>query len=176
MTIVFPETTKARGNTSIGVLTAYNGDGTLSLATDVNVDTSLIVSCFMYGDEWGITTNENVGQGPKPFCSKKVPQEFGDETVEVAALQYSYDPQGAAASEANRAKTLLVPGTEVWLVVRRGIDAETEPFAVGDIVDLHRVVLGKQNKTQTGAGEFDIYTITQRAVHRQSVEDVAIAA
>lgn len=176
MSVEFPEAVNAFGTSSIGVMTAYDGDGTLSLATDVNASTALVLSCFLYGDDWSVSTNQNVGTGPRRFCSKKVPQEFGQETVEVTALQYLYAPQGDPDADNNKAKTLLTSGMEVWLIDRRGVDAETEPFKAGDVVDLHLVQLGVQNKTKTGTGEFDVFTITQNALHRRTIEDVTIAA
>lgn len=176
MTILFPDAVSAYGTTSIGVMPDYDGEGTLSLATDVNATGALVLSCFLYGDDWNVTTEQNVGSGPRRFCSKKVPQEFGQETVTVTALQYVYDPQGASTTDGNKAKVLLTPGTSVWLIDRRGVDAEDEPFAVGDVVDLHLVELGVQNKTRTGGGEFDKLTITQNAIHRRTIEDVIIAA
>lgn len=175
MTVIQFEGIDAFGAQTIHVMTGYDGDGNLSLATDVNGTGALNISCFLLGDEWNVSTQENVGEGPRLFCRKKADQRFGQETTTVPDWQYTYDPQGDPEDDNNKARATLTRGTQVWIIDRRGVDA-TEPILAGDVVDLHQVVLGVQNKTRSGGGEFDIFTVTQKLVHRRTIEDVTVAA
>lgn len=179
MTVLYPEATQVYGNTSVVViqeLTDTSAPYQVSLATDINDSTTVNVSCFLYSGGVGTSTT-NKGEAPRRLCTKSVLQQFGSTTYEVTDLQYTYDPQAALSDPNNKARQALVEGTEVWLAVRRGLDAQDTAYAAGQYVDLWHVRLGPQNKTQTGDGEFDEYSITQTVVALQPpVEDVAIVA
>lgn len=179
MTVLYPEATQVYGNTSVVVVQEMT-DTTVpiapSLATDINDATSVNVSCFLYSGGTGTSTT-NKGEAPRRVCTKSVLQQFGSTTYEVTDLQYTYDPQAALSAENNKARSALVEGSEVWLVIRRGLDAQDTAYAAGQYVDLWHVRLGPQNKTQTGDGEFDEYSVTQSVVALEPpIEDVAIVA
>lgn len=179
MSVLFPEAVKAQGNTSVTVVQTVTTTGP-KLATEVNAATSVDVSCFLYGGGAG-TSTQNKGSAPDRLCSVDSFEQFGRVTYSVSDLQFLYDPQADSTDPANKARTVLTEGSDVWLVVRRGRSAQNEPYAVGDVVDLWHVRLGKQNKTTTGggdtAGEFDEYSITQSAIVLESpIEDVALVA
>lgn len=175
MTVLFPEATKAQGNTSVTVAQTVTVAAP-KIATEVNAASSVNVSCFMYSGGAG-TSTQNKGSAPDRLCSTDTFEQFGRTTYTVTDLQYLYDPQGDEESDSNAARTALTEGTEVWLVVRRGKSAQNDAYTVGDIVDLWHVRLGRQNKTQTGEGEFDEYSITQSVIVLEPpVEDVALAA
>lgn len=179
MTVFYPEATQVFGKTSVVVMQEL-ADTTKpivpSLATDIKAVTSVNVSCFLYSGGQGTSTTSK-GEAPRRLCTTRVLQQFGATTYEVSDLQYSYDPQQPLTHENNKARAALAEGSEVWLAIRRGIDAQDEDFAADQIVDLWHVRLGPQNKTQTGDGEFDEYSITQTVVALEPpIEDVAIAA
>lgn len=176
MTVTFPEGTKAQGNISVRVVQTIADPEAPKLATEVNAVTSVDVSCFLYGGGIG-TSTQNKGEAPKRICATDTFQQFGNTTYEVSDLQYAYDPQQALTAAVNKARQILEPGTEVWLVVRLGLAAQTEEWDEGQFVDLWHVRLGRQNKTTTGDGEFDELSITQGViVLRAPVEDVALVA
>jgi hypothetical protein len=175
VTIVFPEATKAQGNTSVAVVQTIAIPGAPDLSSEIQAASTVIASCYLYSGGVG-TTSTTKGEAPRRVCTTNSYQQFGNTTYEVSDLQYVYSPQGADA-EADAMRDALTEGSEVFLVVRRGLPAETTAFAAGQKVDVWKVRLGPQNKTQTGDGEYDEYSITQSViVIDDPVEDVAIVA
>lgn len=179
MTVLFPEATQVYGNTSVVVaqsLTDTTAPYAVSLATDINDVTSVNVSCFLYNGGTGTSTT-NKGEAPRRLCTKSVLQQFGSTTYEVTDLQYTYDPQAPLSADSNAAREALTEGSEVYLIIRRGLDAQDTAYSAGQYVDVWHVRLGPQNKTQTGDGEFDEYSITQTVVALEPpTEDVIVAA
>ena len=178
MTIVFPEAVKAQGNTSVTVAVSVTRTGPL-IATEVNAASSVNVSCYLYSGGAG-TSTQSKGTAPDRLCSTDTLEQFGRKTYAVTDLQYVYDPQAPSSDPANKARTVLEEGAEVWLVVRRGLPAKSDAYTAGEIVDLWHVRLGAQNKTSTGGdapGEFDEFSITQSVIAIEPpIEDVALAA
>jgi len=176
MSVLYPEATQVYGNTSVLVVQELTTPGAVSLANDINDATTVNVSCFLYSGGVGTSTTAR-GEAPRRLCTKSVLQQFGSTTYEVTDLQYTYDPQAALSSNDNAAREVLTEGSEVYLVIRRGLDAQDTAYAAGQYVDIWRVKLGPQNKTQTGDGEFDEYSITQAVIALSPpVEDVVIGA
>lgn len=176
MTVTFPEAVKAQGNISVRVVQTIADPSAPKLATEINATTSVDVSCYLYSGGVG-TSTQNKGEAPRRICSTDTFQQFGNTTYEVSDLQYAHDPQQALTAVVNKARQILTPGTDVWLVVRLGLAAQTEAWDEGQIVDLWHVSLGRQNKTMTGDGEFDELSITQSVIVRRApVEDVALVA
>lgn len=176
MSVIFPEATQVYGNTSVVVVQTMANPAAPSLATDINHATSVNVSCYLYSGGVGTSTT-NKGEAPKRLCTTSVLQNFGTTTYEVTDLQYTYDPQEALSTENNEARNALTEGSEVYLVIRRGLSAQDTAYAAAQKVDVWHVRLGPQNKTQTGDGEFDEYSITQSVVAIEPpVEDVAVVA
>lgn len=176
MTVLFPEAVKQQGNTSVAVVQTIADTSAPSLGTEINAATSVNVSCFLYSGGEGTTTTAK-GEAPRRLCTTSTFSTFGNTTYDVSDLQYVYDPQAADNDPANEARTALTEGSEVYLVIRRGLAAETTAFAAAQKVDIWHVRLGPQNKTVTGTGEFDEFSITQSvAVIEPPIEDVAIVA
>lgn len=176
MTVVFPEAVKQQGNTSVVVAQDVADTAAPSLAGEINDATSVNVSCYLYSGGVG-SSSTNKGEAPRRLCSTKTFQQFGNTTYEVTDLQYVYDPQKPDSDAANKAKAALTEGSEVYLVIRKGMSAETAAYATGQIVDIWHVQLGPQNRGVTGDGEFDEYSITQSViVLGEPVYDAVIAA
>lgn len=175
MTVVFPEGVSAFGTTSVAVVQTIANTSAPTL-TEINAATSVNVSCFLVSGGVGTVTT-NKGNPPRRLCTTAQFESFGTSTYSVSDLTYLYSPQGDDADVANKAKVALEEGTDVYLVVRRGLSAEDEPFAVGDKVDIWHVTLGPQNEQPTGDGEFDLHAIVQpSAVKSKPVKNVTIAA
>lgn len=175
MTVVFPEAVKAQGNKSIKVVQTIADPAAPSLATEVNAATSVDVSGYLFGD-FSATATTNKGEAPRRLASTRTIQEFGNTNYEITDIQYVYNPQGDDTDEANAAKAALTEGTEVWLVERLGLSAQSEAYAATQKVNLHHVRLGPQNRTSTGDGEFDQLSITQSVIHIEPpLTDVSIA-
>lgn len=176
MSVLFPEATQVYGNTSVLIVQTMAVPSAPDLSSDINAASTVNVSCFLYNGGTGTSTTAK-GEAPRRLCTKSVLQQFGSTTYEVTDLQYTYDPQAVPGADANKARAALVEGSEVYLVLRRGLDAQDTAYAAGQIVDVWKVKLGPQNKTQTGDGEYDEYSITQAVIALSPpVEDVAIVA
>ena len=178
MTVLFPEATQVYGNTSVVViqeLTDTSAPYSVSLAGDIDDATSLNVSCFLYSGGVGTSTTAK-GEAPRRLCTKSVLQQFGSTTYDVSDLMYTYDPQAALSAENNKARQVLTEGSDVWLAVRRGLDAQDTAYAVGQYVDLWHVRLGPQNKTQTGDDEYAEYSITQTVVALEPPQEYVLIA
>lgn len=176
MTVLFPEAVKAMGNTSVTVVQTI-ADTNAPTLTEINAATSVNVSCFLFTGSGAATATTNTGDAPARLCSTQTFQELGNTSYSVGDLQYVYDPQAEDTDDANKARTALTPGSEVYLVYRYGMSAQEVPYAADQKVDIWKVRLGPQNKTQTGDGEFDQLSITQSVVvTAPPVTDVPIAA
>jgi hypothetical protein len=177
MTVIFPEAVKAQGNKSVTVVqTVADAAGGPSLATEINAAGSVNVSCYLFGN-FSATSTTNRGSAPRRLCTTEELQEFGTTTHEVSDLSYVYSPQEADTTDANKAKAALVEGSEVWLVERLGLNARTDAIAAGQKVNLHHVRLGPQNRSETGDGEFDQFSIMQSVIYVEPpFYDVAIVA
>lgn len=176
MTVIYPEAVKAQGNTSVKVVQTIANTEAPDLSTEINAVTSVDLSCFLYGDLVATSTT-NKGEAPRRLCTTQVLQQFGNTTFEITDLQYVYSPQEADSDDNNAAKEVLVEGAEVYLVERRGLSARNDAWAVGQIVNVHHVKLGPQNRTTTGDGEFDEVSITQSVIYlTPPTYDAAIVA
>jgi hypothetical protein len=163
MSIIFPEATKVQGNTSVYVVQTVANMAAPDLSSEINAGSSVIVSCYLYGDI-NPTVTTNKGEAPRRLCTTQVFQQFGNTTYEVPDLQYVYDPQAASSTTDNKALASLTEGSEVFLVIRRGMAAQTAAAAAGQYVDVWHVRLGPQNRTVTGDSEFDEYSVTQSVI------------
>jgi hypothetical protein len=163
VTVIYPEATAQLGNTSITVAQVVADMAAPKLATEINAVTSANVSCFLYSGGVGTSTT-NKGSAPRRVCTKAELQQFGITNYEVTDLSYVYDPQAADSTNDNKAKAALTEGSEVYLIVRKGLDAQSAPYSAGQYVDVWHVELGPQNRTTTGDGEFDEYSLTQSVI------------
>lgn len=163
MTVLFPEAVKAQGNTSVTAVQTIAAPAAPKLATEINAATSVNISCFLYSGGVGSSTT-NKGEAPRRLCTTETLQQFGNTSYEITDLMYVYDPQGDDTDPANKAKAALVEGTDVYLVIRKGLDAQSNAHAVSQKVDIWHVRLGPQNRGVTGDGEFDEFAITQSVI------------
>lgn len=174
MSVIFPEATAQLGNTSITVVQTVADMAAPKLATEINAASSVNVSCFLYSGGVGTATT-NKGSAPRRICTKAELQQFGVTNYEVTDLSYVYNPQAADSTDDNKAKAALTEGSEVYLIVRKGLDAETAAYATGQYVDVWHVELGPQNRGVTGDGEFDEFNIVQSVIVKSPPEyDVLI--
>lgn len=176
MTVVFPVATKSLGNTSVVAVATIANTSAPSLATEINASTSVNGSCYLYADM--VATGEtNKGTAPTRACEKTEREEFGRTKYSISDIQYVYDPQAADTTDENLFKAAMAPDTELYIVERVGLDSQTSALAVGQKVNVHHVRVGPQNRTKTGDGEFDEFSITQAVSYvTDPVYDVAIVA
>ena len=168
MTVTMPETQKSQGYSRLVVLDTATNLAAIPLTT---VTAGEILTCHLYGD-FVSEGGENVGEGPRKMCSRKVPQEFGNTTDTITDLQYSHLPQEDDAAPGNEARTLMTPGTTKILLEFQGMDGKGSTFVAGDSYIAHKVKLGRQRRGRTGDGEFDQFSITQSVIYADGGEPI----
>lgn len=177
MTVTFPPGLTAEGNVSAKVVAAIANTSAPSLASEVNAASSVDVSGFLMagsfnpGSEQGRGTNRRLG-------SKQTFQKLGRENPTIEDIRYVYYPQSTSPDPNNKAYETLVSGYAAFIVVRYGLDAQTQAFAVGQKVDIWPVQFGVQRKDAPPEDdEFALLTVTQAiAVTGLVARDKAIVA
>lgn len=159
MTIVMPEGTPTLGAVKVKAVAAIADLLAPKLATEINAVASVDVSCHLLADGWSPTAETAKQTKKRRLCSKKDTEQISTTTYRVGALRYIHNPQAADATAGNEARSLLKAGLKFYFVERQGKDAQTEPFAVGDRVRTHYLVLGPQIEMNDPDenGEFFIY-------------------
>lgn len=165
MTIIYPEGTPTLGNTKVKAVVTIADLLAPKLATEINAVSSVDISCYLYPAGWAPSATTAKGSKPARLCSKNDLQQFNRTAYEVGDLQYVYDPQGASTVDANKAKTLLVEGTKIYLVERLGLDAQTNAFAVAQKVTTHYLILGPQIPSGDRTDENGEFFITQSVIY-----------
>jgi len=175
--IIFPSAVRAQGMSAVAVVTGGLTKTGPLVATEVKAATSLTISCFVYGGRLDATSETNKGSAPPRMCDDTEREQEGRTKYSLADIQYVYDPQGTDSVDGNKAKVLMAPGAEVWLVERLGLSAKEVDWTAGQRVNLHHVRLGKQRRTQTGDDEFAEFSITQSVTYLEDpIYDVALVA
>jgi hypothetical protein len=172
MTLVMPEGVPTLGATKVKAIVTIATQTAPALAVEINAAGSVDLSLYLYPAGWNPTGTSAKGTRPVRLGSKSQREIFNRTTYSLATLQYVYDPQGPTTG-VNAAKTLLVAGTKIHLLERRGLDAELTAFAVGDKVRDHYVVLGAQVESGDMTDENGEFFIMQDAIYFGSNAPVA---
>lgn len=143
MTMVMPEGTPTLGNTKLKAVVAVADQTAPMLATEIEAVTSVDISCFIYPAGWNPGATQAKGTKPARLCTVTQREALNRVTFNSPTLQYVYDPQGDDSDPGNEAKELLVEGAEIYIVERRGLDAD-DPFAVDDHTRTHHLRTGLQ--------------------------------
>lgn len=159
MTLIYPEATPVQGNTKVAAVASIATPASPDLSTEIGAAGTLDVSLFLR--DWNPDLTANTGQAPPRLGSGvQLPVE-GNTQFAAIEIRYPYDPQAATSTDDNKALAMLTKGTELYFVVRKGLDAQSDAFAVGDHVEVWRVRCGKQRKVRSGDDEFSEYEIVQ---------------
>lgn len=157
--LIYPEATPVQGNTSIVLLTSVADLDSVSLADEINDATSLNTSCFLR--DWNPEMTSNTGNAPGRVCTTvQLPVE-GNTQFNAFEQRFVYDPQGAPNSDDNKAKAFLARGVEFYALVRMGLDAREDVFAIGQRYEIWKFRAGRQNRVKSGTDEFAEYEIKQ---------------
>ena len=175
MTVLQAEGVSSYGTTSLVLApTIADPETEVSVAEATGVGT-VNASCYTFGD-FMVTTTASKVQKDRRSCQTRRRETFGEKTTTVTAVQYIEGPQDSPSADINKVKTAIPEGTEIWIIERRGLPAETEPIVLDDIVNLHLVVMGPANRTKSSDGDGGEFTITQEAVHVESYYDIPVVA
>lgn len=144
MSLVMPEGVPTLGNISVKAVATLTSPAAPKLATELNGAGSEDISLHLYPAGWGPTADTPTGTAPARLGSRKIRQSLNRTTYSMPGLQYVYDPQADDGDPGQEAFDLLKEGVQIHLVERRGLDAESDAWAVGQKTRDHYVTLGPQ--------------------------------
>lgn len=174
MSITYPEATTVQGNTKIQVVASIASLSAPDLSSEINAVASLDISCYVR--DWNPELQSNQGNAPSRLCTTvQLPVE-GNTQFSPVEIRYVYDPQADDTTDDNAAKALLTRGSEFYFVVRKGLDAQADAWAVGDRVEIWKVRCGRQNRVRSGDDEFSEYEISQQIFPLTEPTDGVIVA
>lgn len=128
----------------------YNPDSP-SLAI-LNGASALDVSKMYFASSARPSQTTNLAKGPRRLGDAETFEFIGETTPTLGEVRYSFNPQGAAASDGKKAFEKFPANTTGHLVNRLGIDRDTD-LATGQFVTSYPVEFGPQHETAEGDGE-----------------------
>lgn len=174
MALIYPEATPSQGNTKVQAVASIAVLATPDLSSEINAAGSVDLSCFLR--DWNPEMSSNTGSAPSRLCTTVTLPTEGTTQFSAIEIRYVYDPQAADTTNENKAKALLERGVEFYAVVRKGFDAQTEAFAVGQHTEVWKFRAGRQNKVRSGDDEFGEYEISQMIFPLLEPVDGVVAA
>jgi hypothetical protein len=127
--------TPSDGNVRISVVTTI-ADTENPTVAELNAGTSVDISCYLTGDGWAPGGSQATVEDRR-LCSVQIYGTPGTATYSLE-LTYIENPQSATDNDAFDA---LDPGTDLYIVERRGIAYDTA-FAAAQKVTIHPVTPG----------------------------------
>src|SRR5699024_1906590 len=171
MTVVIPESVSAQGNVKALFVPAIEDPA--SGPTSAELEAATDIGRYLMPEWEGPSGEQNTGEDSR-FYSTQTFTRLGRNTNSIAALSYTYKPQGDESGDANDAYDALAEGNIGFLVMGYGIDAAND-LKAGDVVDIYPVECGVQNKATTGEDEFAPLTVNQTlAVTGTAFKDVEL--
>lgn len=174
MTVIYPEATPVQGNTKVQAVLSIANTAAPDLSSEILAVTSVDLSCFLR--DWNPEITNNSGSAPARLCTTvQLPVE-GNTQFQPIEIRYVYDPQTDDTTDENKAKALLVRGTEFYAVVRKGLDAQNTDWAIGQRAEVWKFRAGRQNRLRSGEDEFGEYEIVQQIFPLNEPDDGVIVA
>lgn len=176
MTVIFePPGVKAQGNDKIVFMTACANPASPSLATEIKAASSVEATKALYGT-WDAPVSVNTGNAPSRVGTKsQLPQE-GNANRQVIPVAYPVDPSKPKSDTNNKMWALLAEGTEVFVLVRRGTDIDTD-FAAADTGLVYHCRAGFQPEPgQTGTDDLREYQVAQNLIPMGEPVEATVAA
>jgi hypothetical protein len=174
-TLVMPEGTPTLGNTKIVACVSLANPLAPDLSGEIGAGTSVELSCFVYPAGWNPSGTQGKGTKPPRLCTKSQRDALQRVSWTAPSLQYVYDPTAADNAAGNEAKELLVEGAVVYVVERRGVDADTA-FAASDRVRVHHLRVGAQIPSGDLTDENGEFFIMQETEYVSDPVDGVVAA
>lgn len=126
----------------------------------LNAASALDVTKMLFASTTRPTQSTNLAKSPKRLGDAETYEFVGETNVTIGEMRYSFNPQGAAASDGKKAFEKFPAGTAGYLVNRLGLDRDTD-LAVGQFVTSYPVEFGPQHEVPEGDGEGAEVAITQ---------------
>lgn len=122
-------------------------------AVEVNAVSALDITRIVFADSGAPTKNTNSVDQERRWGDTLLFQFIGQTTYGGGEVHYSFNPQGAAASDGVKLyEKFTSAGTTGFFVQRLGILRSTAP-AAGQFVDVYPVQIGPSFPTPAGDGE-----------------------
>jgi hypothetical protein len=177
MSEFYPEGTPTLGNTKVTAVVSVANLDAPDLSSEIGAITSVDLSCYLFPAGWNPTGTTAKGSKPDRLCTKTKQEQLNRTTYTLPALQYTYDPQGDDSDPGNEAKELLVEGSKIFLVERRGLDATETAWAATQKSRVHYVQLGPQIPMGDPTDENAEYYLMQELVYvNEGPVDGAVSA
>ena len=119
---------------------------------ELNAASALDVTKMFFQSSARPSQTTNLARAPKRLGDGESYEFVGESQATVGEVRYSFNPQGAAASEGKLAFEKFPAGTKGYLVNRLGIDRDTD-LATGQFVTSYPVEFGPQHETTEGDAE-----------------------
>lgn len=132
---------------------------TLSVTTLTGA-TALDITDMLFKSSSRPDATSNMVEAPERVGDTEVYEFVGKTSWTLGEIRYSWDPQGADASDGVDAYEKFPAGTVGWLYCRRGVDRDTD-LAVDDFVTVYPVEFGVQVEVMEGDGEGAEWAIKQ---------------
>jgi len=164
MAITLPPTAKALGRKVVVFLDTPPAAAT-GIPTTVEITAAMFGSLHLY-TPFNVQPSQNTGEGPRKLGVQTVPTELGLTNFPAVDVQYSYLPQelGTPGADGNELYELLVPGTQVTVVVLNDLPGDSSSVTAGDVADIFLMECGVRRKGETGDGEFDQFSVMQSLI------------
>lgn len=159
-TRITPITGKVQGAERVLVVQAIANMAAPSLATELEVSTSLWVESFWR--DFAPTGSQETGTAPRRIFTRQQLPSLGAGSWEIPELRYVWRPSEAVSTNNNKAYATLTEGLEVY-VMRRSDKDDAIALAAAQFVDIYHLRLGIQFPDRSGDGsdQFAEYEIKQ---------------
>ncbi len=140
MTIIEPEATPVLGNVKVKAVLTVADRTAPKLATEINHATSVELTCALIAGGWTPSGAQGKGQRQRRLCRKSSAETLNAVQWTIGALQYSL---GSPQAPNTDIQSMMAEGAKVNIVERLGLDAEDDPFTVGEKTRTHYLQLGE---------------------------------
>lgn len=120
--------------------------------TELTAGTVLDISCYLFDSFGRPTQSTNKVELERRVCDTVQFEQIGITKFSGGELMYAVDPQAAALSDGKKAYEKLLAGATGYLVLRDGIDVNTD-VAAGQFVNVWPIELGPSIPQVVGSGE-----------------------
>lgn len=150
ITDVFPVGVMSPGN-NLAVAVPTLTTPTAPKLADIGA-TALDMTDYIKADGWDMKFDQARDDDTRLGDSSKR-ETFGIATIAMEEISYIYTPQGTGTETGNKMPSVLIPDTSIYIVIRMG-KARATALAVGDVVDVYQVQLGKEASFPQATGKY----------------------
>lgn len=161
-----PVAIPADGNLKVFYVPAI-ADTDFPTVAELDAGAGVDLSCYITGEGFQPTLEEGVITDNR-LCSRATYERPG-RWSKTMSLSYVHNPASPANNLAYLALSYLTTG---YIVARWGVPYEN-PWADGDIVDVHPIQAGKPSKNQPA--ENTVFTVTQKMfITAEAIDDAVV--